>query len=497
MPRRMTTRISPQSTCTTALRLQSRVQRDVEPELESKPAQGSLGSKQPSIFDEPLAVLDIYGASPVQNGEIPRNPAHKPTIKETARSRRASTKEDGPEEKGVTVQENLTTAYGPPSTPFFAPSERTTMFECHSTAAPTSMEGFAATEISVQQPVFRKVEQQSDFPVEGTPGEEPGRLDRPSTSYLGTYRELLAAPIEHVIVSGETTSEHRGRHDSVRQRVLTMPTGRQRKPSSAAPGIVAPSVQVPDTLKLPARVGKTRKVRNAVNVPPNQQHPPAPDYPKRDTPSWVKPDLHTPPPKPRLQPPPKRRAIRLRTKPKDKSQSVTRARRGLSPEIQPPHHLSVAQLQGRTRDQQPIQPFRAAAPGQISRFPGGTLQRPKSCRTTPRTKPAYPSHPITQSLLQTTHYAPLRRNVNRRSRITPSFAAKDNYCARLPPLVLRRGQSYSKPGTAHSLLQQNIYYHPPSAPVKRNVYYYYPTSTPVRRSFNQQCAPAPVRYDIY
>jgi hypothetical protein len=125
-----------------------------------------------------------------------------------------------------------------------------------------------------------------------------------------------------------------------------VPLERPRKPSSA-PGIVAPPVE--DVLlsqrQATAPIKLDHKAVQRSMVPPDKQHPPAPAYPVRDTPSWAKPDTHTPPPKPKLEPQPKTR--------EKKGWFGWGAKKDV-PQIEEPEPF---------RDRPKVEPFRAAAPG--------------------------------------------------------------------------------------------------------------------------------------
>jgi hypothetical protein len=91
-------------------------------------------------------------------------------------------------------------------------------------------------------------------------------------------------------------------------RALTIPPLRSERPRavSVAPGIeVFPPELVPRKTKFKGR--ETRLRNKGTNYPPNQQHPAAPDYPLRVTPSWTRPDIYTPPPKMKADPEKKKR----------------------------------------------------------------------------------------------------------------------------------------------------------------------------------------------
>ncbi|KAF9699296.1 hypothetical protein EKO04_002771 [Ascochyta lentis] len=110
-------------------------------------------------------------------------------------------------------------------------------------------------------------------------------------------------------------------------RVSTTPSisiARERKVSTAAPGIMAPPPQMIDILRKPTNTEKKPR-KKMPNYPPERQYPPAPRYPVRETPAWTKPDTHTPPPRPKAEPTPKKRCFfALRPKPKNKPKTIQR-----------------------------------------------------------------------------------------------------------------------------------------------------------------------------
>ncbi|KAI4669994.1 uncharacterized protein J4E79_000274 [Alternaria viburni] len=79
----------------------------------------------------------------------------------------------------------------------------------------------------------------------------------------------------------------------------TEPRTTDRRRSSAAPGITAsPPQTILEGIEVGAQTkSQTKKPRQGANYPPEQQYPPAPAYPLRETPSWTKPDTRTPSPK--------------------------------------------------------------------------------------------------------------------------------------------------------------------------------------------------------
>ncbi|KAL5374213.1 hypothetical protein DPSP01_012124 [Paraphaeosphaeria sporulosa] len=271
------------------------IQRNLE--LETEADRSFSPSTQSSVLDEPLAVLYVYHGSPAPSiPDPPKEPSRAPTRKETIRSRRRSTVEDiPPDEKTVRIQDDPTASYSPPG--LYSRQRRIAAPE-QAPTAPVIVAEIVPNE-TLAAPVTRIAEPPT-LPTEEIPDQEPSRLDRPPTADLSRDPQSLAPPLEHVT----TTALERRR--STIPRVLTVPTEKQRKPSSAAPGIVALPTQFAPKKTLPAgRKRKARKSVYGVNLPPDQQRPPAPEYPVRDTPTWTRPDTQTPPPKPKEQPAPK------------------------------------------------------------------------------------------------------------------------------------------------------------------------------------------------
>ncbi|KAI4653938.1 hypothetical protein J4E93_001706 [Alternaria ventricosa] len=88
----------------------------------------------------------------------------------------------------------------------------------------------------------------------------------------------------------------------------TEPRTTDRRRSSAAPGITAsPPQTILEGIEVGAQTkSPTKKPKQGANYPPEQQYPPAPAYPIRETPSWTKPDTRTPSPKVKAETPPKK-----------------------------------------------------------------------------------------------------------------------------------------------------------------------------------------------
>ncbi|KAF1913544.1 hypothetical protein BDU57DRAFT_558557 [Ampelomyces quisqualis] len=220
---------------------------------------------------------------------------------------------------------------------------------------------------------------------------------------------------------------------------------------SVAPGIeVAPPALGRKDSKPPAPVEKKPRQKTP-NFPPEQQHPPAPVYPSRETPSWTKPDNRTPPPKAKAEPKPKKRGF------------FTRAPKPKEPKPEPefrqhpePHRHRVL-----------VAPFRYAAPGRPGP-PGGTLQRPRGY--------VYPRQPQP--------YRPVWPRIRRQEPVyyedppssVPRFARKDDYYPRLAPVANDRRYNYPPPQPAplrrepYSEYRAPVQYVQPRYPPPRNDY---------------------------
>jgi hypothetical protein len=93
------------------------------------------------------------------------------------------------------------------------------------------------------------------------------------------------------------------RLDKGARNTLDFPPSRSDRPRtvSVAPGIEVPPPELVQGPTKP-RGTATRPRKKLINYPPDQQHPVAPAYPIRETPSWTRPDIYTPPPKPKAKP---------------------------------------------------------------------------------------------------------------------------------------------------------------------------------------------------
>ncbi|KAH8623812.1 hypothetical protein IG631_21517 [Alternaria alternata] len=233
----------------------------------------------------------------------------------------------------------------------------------------------------------------------------PNGSNRKRSSDAGNI--VLSATGFGPVVSTEVKSQ-RNESPQVARRKTQIPseTGTaDRRRSSTAPGITAPP---PEMISGQMKVGMQsrspmQKPKKGVNYSPEQQYPPAPAYPLRETPSWTKPDTRTPSPKLKVESPPKKRGWL-----------------GLGP--WPKEELLESEVESQScRPSQPVlnsssvQPFRGAAPGSPE-VPGGTQKRQNS----------YPSQ-VRQSVYRRESDAVPLRRADTRSRQTSVYAHKDDY----------------------------------------------------------------------
>jgi hypothetical protein len=113
------------------------------------------------------------------------------------------------------------------------------------------------------------------------------------------------------VVSTEVESQRNESPQVARRKTLipSEPGTADSRRGSAAPGITAPP---PEMISEQMKVGvqsrsPKQKPKKGTNYSPEQQYPPAPAYPLRETPSWTKTDTRTPLPKPKIESPPKKR----------------------------------------------------------------------------------------------------------------------------------------------------------------------------------------------
>ncbi|KAI4675538.1 uncharacterized protein J4E88_007571 [Alternaria novae-zelandiae] len=175
----------------------------------------------------------------------------------------------------------------------------------------------------------------------------------------------------------------------------TEPRTTDRRRSSAAPGITAsPPQTILEGIEVGAQTkSQTKKPRQGANYPPEQQYPPAPAYPLRETPSWTKPDTRTPSPK-------------------------VKARQSSQPALDPSE----------------VQPFLEAAPGSPE-APGGTQKRQNS----------YPSQ-TRQATYRRDSSATSIRRADTRPRQSSVYANKgDYYPPQYPRIGLRTNRVRSTP----------------------------------------------------
>jgi hypothetical protein len=164
-----------------------------------------------------------------------------------------------------------------------------------------------------------------------------------------------------------------------------VPHGTDRRRSNAAPRIVAPP---PETIKKDMELfdkptAPKKRPKKLANYPPEEQYPPAPAYPLRDTPSWTRPDTHTPPPKCKTDSPPVKHTWFGWCK---------------LPPVQRAPPKSEANIH---RDEHPVEPFRHPLPRVTLGRPGETLrkQEPSGYSKTPARKSCYPCKTACYALL--------------------------------------------------------------------------------------------------
>lgn len=416
VPRRATTRVSRQPTRVPTALFEPPVQRDVQPDREtSKTNDTAFGpdSAHSSVLDEPLAAYDVYHASPeVVPDLVSEEPP--PTVSRTSTRK----------ESVVRVQEEPTAAYSPSPPP----------------TSPATLSRRATTRGPTRQPTLAKEARPDASATVGTievPPSESPKLERQKTRVSTEMNDRLPQVLT----------------------VPSIPIERERKLSTAAPGIAAPPLQMVQRDRKPTEVEKKPR-RKVPNYPPERQYPPAPAYPVRETPAWTIPDTHTPPPQPKVEPVPKKRGIfGLGSKPKEEPKPVQQS----APEPryrQPEPH----------RDR-PVEPFRYAAPGPVPGLPGGTLQRPRG----------YPTAPGHEPIRRAPAPIPVRRD-DHYPRTAPVYARKDDYYPRLAPVVQDRRNDY--PPAQHTPVRRDIFPPPQAAPIRRDVRAqpYYP-SAPARRDY--------------
>ncbi|CBX94975.1 hypothetical protein IAQ61_008416 [Plenodomus lingam] len=304
-------------------------------------------------------------------------------------------------------------------------------------------------------------EQRSIIAVEEIPEEEPGRVDRAPTADLSRDPESFAHSLARKEVETPVTEPPRTDRQRIRidpqvdervPRVLTVPRERDRRRSSAAPGIVAPAPEgLPSPIKPTPPAHKSKRV---ANYPPEHQYPPAPAYPHRETPSWTRPDTQTSPPKPRAEDQPRKRRF-LGIRPKATGKPVQRP-----PEPHP--------------DRESVEPFRHAAPGPVPGPPGGTLQRPRGYPNRPANK-IYHRTPAPIPVRRDDHSAriPIRRD-DHPAREAPIYARKDDYYPRLKPIIRDHRNNQPRPQPVPIRRDVQPQYSQAQAPARRD----YPAPAP-------------------
>ncbi|KAF1838540.1 hypothetical protein BDW02DRAFT_644558 [Decorospora gaudefroyi] len=411
--------------------------------VELQPTQGTViesDFSHPSLFDEPLASHNVYHATPAKasedsfeaaSPEVRRIPVESEPVSKLQEDLAAISLSSSP--STLSSQES-----GDPA-PVRQPSVR-------------RHRGEPALELKVKR---RTRKPKPTTLLEAVPEDQPDQFDTAPNAGLAHELESLAALVVQKETEAPPERSHRAKPRRIRAspeidvrvpRVLTVPPAKDARRISAAPGIVAPP---PETIKKDMEIGARslappKKRRKIVNYPPDQQYPPAPAWPQRETPSWTKPDTHTPPPRPKAESPPRKRGwFRWSIKPKAAPRPIQRA--VSEPEARP------SPAPAPDRDRQPPQPFQAAAPG-VPGPSGGTLQRQRGYYyTKPPGRTHHHPHRQTAasfSSFRKDYYPPRRTSV---------YANKDSYFPRLSLLV------YDSPQPQLAPARRNCSSHPQSA----------------------------------
>jgi hypothetical protein len=192
--------------------------------------------------------------------------------------------------------------------------------------------------------------------------------------------------------------------------IMAIPQSLPERPRglSVAPGI---EVLPPDLVQgpLPPLEKHTRPRKKMINYPPDQQHPVAPAYPLRDTPSWTRPDFHTPQPKLKVEPKRKKRGLlHWSAKPKQHLQPAARPypepetyrahahkhdRHGprepvsVYPKVMLPETRFEPSSRGQQHSHKYADPFRST-PNQQEAMPGAHLRASGRSKASQRTLPS-------------------------------------------------------------------------------------------------------------
>lgn len=439
-----------------------------------------LPSTQSSVLDDPLAALDIYHGSLAPLVSAPSKSLERSPKHQVSRySRRSSVAENDllRDKVAVARDESTTSCSLTGSSPRQSPS----ITQDHLIKSP-NRSGLMSQETPAT-PVNRVIEASMRLTGESIERQR-GRPDRSLTVGSAGSPESPAPRVKF------TGTDKRG---SILSRVLTVPVEKERKMSTAAPGIVAPPVQyTPRKMKPTTRTKRSRSSSYVINFPPGEQQPPAPEYPIRNTPTWTKPDTHTPPPRRNDNPnvKPRRGFFGFGSKPKAIPQPVSRIRHEPSPE---PH-----------RDREPLWPFRLAAPGPVPGRPGGTLQRPKDCAIIPGQGSICLTREWSSS--SSVYSGSPRRDRRSPRQQWPTFTGNNHHSERTFPLpeqrnlrtspeevavrrhVNSRFQCSSGRGHNYSRYTRSFANRDGCSP---------PPSTPFERSISPQCSSASTGGDIY
>jgi hypothetical protein len=146
----------------------------------------------------------------------------------------------------------------------------------------------------------QKLERHPTMPTSANRQRERGRHSDESMAGddLGDLEVLKPQPVRQDTGANLEKCNRKTRLDSQVEtplsRISTVQSERPRS-VSVAPGIeVLPPQQVPVGESASPVKSRYKKVPSHL---PEEQHPPAPAYPSRKTPTWTEPDTHTPPPR--------------------------------------------------------------------------------------------------------------------------------------------------------------------------------------------------------
>lgn len=239
---------------------------------------------------------------------------------------------------------------------------------------------------------------------------------RRSSTGLSVTRDLEPEPESNLPKHRKTRFDPEFSESTPRApKTLSMEPERPRR-VSAAPGIDAPPPDMVQRGLKPTLTGRRHRVKDQ-HYSPDEQHPPAPAYPSRETPAWTKPDSHTSPvsSETELSERDERGCFGRGTKVKTEPESL---------EQSPP---------------KPFQDRQSTAPLQDA---GPTLSGETSTRSRVDSSSLEHAYPSTRA------YTPIAvQKLDSSARAASVYARKDDYDPRLTPLTQAEKQSLSKART--------------------------------------------------